>query len=39
MSDVDRAGAYSAAMRRRDRRLRAAWRHEQLSVRMAVAAA
>ena len=39
MSDGGRAGASSAAMRRRDRRLTAAWRHEQLSVRMALAAA
>ena len=30
----DRAGTSSAAKRRRDRRLRAAWRHEQLSVKM-----
>ena len=39
MSDGDRAGASSAVKRRRDRRLSAAWRHEQVSVRMAVAAA
>ena len=36
---VDGAGTSSAAKRRRERRLRAAWRHEQLSVRMALAAA
>ena len=35
----DRGGTSSAAKRMRDRRLRAAFRHEQLSVRMAVAAA
>ena len=34
MSDGGRAGTSSAAKRRRERRLRAAWRHEQLSVRM-----
>ena len=39
MSDGGRAGTSSAAKRRRERRLRAAWRHEQLSVRMALAAA
>ena len=39
MSDCGRAGTSSAAKRRRERRLRAAWRHEQLSVRMALAAA
>ena len=39
MSDGGRAGDSSAAQRRRGRRLTAAWRHEQLSVRMALAAA
>ena len=39
MSDGGRAGASSTAQRRRERRLRAAWRHEQLSVRIALAAA
>ena len=39
MSDGGRAGTSSAAKRRRETRLRAAWRHEQLSVRMALAAA
>ena len=39
MSDGGRAGTSSASKRRRERRLRAAWRHEQLSVRMALAAA
>ena len=38
MSDGGRTGTSSAAKRRRERRLRAAWRHEQLSVRMALAA-
>ena len=37
--EYDRAGTSSAAKRRRERRLRAAWRHEQLSVKMALAAA
>ena len=37
--EYDREGTSSAAKRRRERRLRAAWRHEQLSVRMALAAA
>ena len=32
-------GACGAAMRRRQRRLRAAWRHEQQSIAMALAAA
>ena len=39
MSDGGRDGTSSAAKRRRERRLRADWRHEQLSVRMALAAA
>ena len=39
MSDGGRAGTSSAAKRRRERRLRAAWRHEQRSVRIALAAA
>ena len=39
MPDGGRAGTSSAAKQRRERRLRAAWRHEQLSVRMALAAA
>ena len=38
MSDGGRAEASSAAKRRRERRLRAAWRHVHLSVRMALAA-
>ena len=38
MADGDRA-VTSAAKRRRERRLRAAWKHEQLSVAMALAAA
>ena len=37
--EYDRDETFSAAKRRRERRLRAAWRHEQLSVRMALAAA
>ena len=39
MSGGGRAGTSSAAKRRRERRLRAAWRHERLGVRMALAAA
>ena len=39
MSDGGRAGTSSAAKRTRERHLRAAWRHEQLSVRMVLAAA
>ena len=35
----DGRGALSAAKRRRERRLRCHWKHECLSVRMAVAAA
>ena len=38
MMNVDGAGS-SSAKRRKERRLRAPWRHEQLSVRMALAAA